>query len=312
MGQGQKYPWLETGNNILDNIGQKSFRLLKKIKDPKFEIDRLEIYSLSLFIGSRDFQILITDSETNHCILLEDYVFDPTIEEKDKFDVIKFIFDDHHLLLANFWKKINLIIKNKSFSFIPKHLFEEDKISSYLGINASFDPMQDELMLTYHKTLDFVNVFPVQKSIVQLISKVYPDRRVNYMHQSSSLINGLISMNVKGEKNIIIYLDRFGLHILIAQDKKLVFYNQYVIKKFDDYIKYIKMVAQELHFDLETDKISLYGYLGKNTPHFNELKKTMPKIIHGNRPKNLNFGYVFDEVMEHQYFDLFSTETLRI
>jgi hypothetical protein len=296
----------------LDNIGQKSFRLLKKIKDPKFEIDRLEIYSLSLFIGSRDFQILITDSETNHCILLEDYVFDPTIEEQDKFDVIKFIFDDHHLLLANFWKKINLITKSKAFSFVPKNLFEVDRIASYLGMNATFDPTQEELMLTYHKKLDFVNVFSVNKSIVGLISKVYPDRRVNYIHQSSSLINGVIAINENGEKEIIIYLDRFGMHILIAEDNKLVFYNQYSIKKFDDYIKFIKMVAKEFDFDLEEVKIRLYGYLGKNTPHFNELKKTMPQLILGNRPNNLNFGYVFDEVMEHQYFDLFSTETFRI
>jgi len=292
-------------------MSHKSFRLLKKIKDPKFEIDRLEFYSLSLFIGFKDFQILIADSETKQCVLLEDYVFELNNEDTDKFSVIKFIFDDHHLLMANFWKSINLIIKNRTFSFVPKNIFEEKNISSYLQVHTIFDPTQEEIMLSYHKQLDLVNIFTVPKFLVELTTVVYPGKKVRFIHQSSSLINGVLAKNELGEKDVVIYIDRFGLHIIVVDDKKLIFYNQYVIKKFDDYIRFIKLAASELHFDLFTDKISLYGYLGKNTPHFKELKKTMSQLILGTRPENFNFSYVFDEILEHQYFDLFSTETKR-
>lgn len=295
----------------MDNISHKSFRLLKKIKDPKFEIDRLEFYSLSLFIGFKDFQILVSDSETKQCVLLEDYVFAPSVEDSDKFAVIKYIFDDHHLLLANFWKSINLIIKNRVFSFVPKNIFQEENISSYLRIHNSVDLSLDEVMLTYHKQLDFVNIFTVPKNLVRLASRVYPGNKVRYIHQSSSIINGVIAKNGIGQKDIVIYIDRFGLHILVVNDKKLLFYNQYVIKKFTDYKKFIQIASNELDFRLEEDKISLYGYLGNNTPHFKELKKTIPNLTLGTRPENLNFSYMFDEVLEHQYFDLFSTETLR-
>ena len=296
----------------MDRISQKSFRLLKKIKDPKFEIDRLEFYNLSLFIGPNDFQILISDSETNQCVLLEDYVFDSNLDDRGILAVVKFIFDDHHLLLANFWKSITVIIKNNIFSFVPKKLFSEDNISSYLKINTAFNKSQNEVMLTYHKQLDFVNVFSIPKSIVELASKVYPEKKIKYIHKSSSLINGVVAKNEHDQKDVAIYIDRFGLHILIVNNKKLVFYNQYKIKKFSDYLKYIKLVANELKFDLELDRISLYGYLGNRTPHFNELKKTMHQLSLGSRPKNLNFGYVFDEVLEHQYFDIFSTETYSV
>lgn len=295
----------------MDKLSQKTFRLLKKIKDPKFEIDRLEFYSLSLFIGLKDFQILIADSETKQVVLLEDYVFDTQLNDFEKSQVIKFIFDDHHLLLANFWKAIDVVIKNRNFSFVPENLYIENKISSYLKMHTSFDPQLDEIMLTYHKKLDFVNVFTVPRSLVSLTSNVYPGRKVRFVHQSSTLINGVITKNEIGKKDVVIYIDRFGLHILVAEDKKLIFYNQYIIKKFEDYFKFIKMVANELHFDLYEDTITLYGYLGKNTPHFNELKKTMTQLTLGTRPKNFNFSYVFDEIMEHQYFDLFSTETIR-
>ena len=184
-------------------------------------------------------------------------------ERNDKHAAIKFIFDDHHLLLANFWKSINLVIKNRTFSFVPKSLFEETNISSYLKAHTVFDSSKDEIMLSYHKQLDMVNIFSVPKSLVELTSIVYPGKKVRFIHQSSSLINGVLAKNELGQKDIAIYIDRFGLHIILVNDKNLVFYNQYIIKKFDNYIKYIRMVANELQFDLLNDRISLYGYLGE-------------------------------------------------
>ncbi len=121
----------------------------------------------------------------------------------------------------------------------------------------------------------------------------------------------MISKNQLGEKDVVIYIDRFGLHILVVKDNKLLFYNQYVIKKFDDYLKFIRIAGSELDFDLKQDNIKLYGYLGRETPHFNKLKETMTSLNLGSRPDNLNFSYVFDEILEHQYFDLFSADTIR-
>jgi len=295
----------------LDEVSKKSFRLLKKIKDPKFDIDRLEFYSLSLFIGSKDFQILISDSETKQCLLLEDYVFNSRLKDSELATVIKLIFEDHHLVLANFWKVINLVIKNRSFSFVPEKIFQEQKISIYLNVHSFFSPIYDEVMLTYHRQLDFVNVFTVPRSLVTLTNEVYPGKSVQFIHQSSTLINGAIAQNKIGQKDVFIYIDRFGLHIVVVNDKKLIFYNQYEIKKFSDYVKFIKMAATELDFDITTSKIMLYGYIGKNTRHFEKLKETMSQLTFGSRPQNLRFSFVFDEVAEHQYFDLFSTETIR-
>ena len=112
-------------------------------------------------------------------------------------------------------------------------------------------------------------------------------------------------------RDIAIYIDRFGMHVLVIDNRQLVFYNQYIIKKFTDYTNYVKMVARELNFDPESSKIKIYGYLGKNTPHFQELKKSLEQLEFGSRPNNLKYNYVFDELMEHQYFDLFATQSQR-
>lgn len=291
----------------MDKIGQKSFRLLKKIKDPKFEIDRLEFYSLSLYIGQKDFQILITDLETDYVMLLEDFVFEQQEPDIDKAEVIRFIFDDHHLLLANFWKSINVVIKHGKYSLVPYEIFEAENISKYIGINAPFYPDDEEIMLTYHKYLDMVNVFSFPSSIVRMFSNFYPGKRIKYFHQGSTLIDGIYSQCPENGKRIAMYIDRFGMHIIVFKDKKLLFYNQYHIRKFSDYTNFIRLVARELELDLENDEILVYGYLGKHTPHFSALKKNIKQLSFGNRPTGFRYGFVFDELQEHQYFDLFST-----
>ena len=296
----------------MDRSLSKSFRLLKKIKDPKFEIDRLEYYSLSLFIGVRDFQVFVIDNESRRVLLLEDFVFDPTLDDSMKYEVLQFIFEDHHLLLANFWKSINIVIKNRNFSFVPYALYDESCLGKYLKLNATLDTQSEDVMLTFHRRLDIVNVFTVPRKLREMLTEIYPGRSIHFQHQGSCLVNGAFQNNTSGNREFTIYIDRFGLHILIFDDKKLIFYNQYIIHQFSEYQKYIKLVADEFDFDVEQDVIFLYGYLGKNTPHYAELKKYLPHLTLGNRPDNLNFGYVFDELLEHQYFDVFSSEPIRI
>jgi hypothetical protein len=311
LDHGQRYQSAVTGNN-LDRSLIKSFRLLKKIKDPKFEIDRLEFYSLSLFIGIRDFQVLVTDNENRRVLLLEDFVFDPTLDDAMKYEVLQFIFEDHHLLLANFWKSINVIIKNRNFSFVPYALYDETCNGKYLKLNAVLDTHTDDVMLTYHRRLDMVNVFSVPTNLRKMLNSIYPGRNIIFQHQGSCLVNGAIQNKKSGNKEFTIYIDRFGLHVLIVKDKKLIFYNQYLIHQFGEYQKYIKLAATEFDFDLEHDVIFMYGFLGKSTPHFVELKKFLPHLTLGSRPDHLDFGYVFDELLEHQYFDVFSSESIRI
>ena len=290
---------------MTDN-NSNTYRLLKKIKDPKFDIERLEYYSLSLHLGHRDFQVLIADTTSNQCLLLEDYVFDQLESEAQKLEVLKFIFDDHHLLKAGFWDSVTVSWKNKKFSLVPAELYSENVVSGYLRLNAPFEPDNDVLFSLPHQASGFVNVFAGEKGIMNFINATYQNTEVHYMHQSSALIDGVLHLSQESS-DIILYIDRFSLHVVVSDGDKLRFYNQYPIKKFEDYQRFIKLVSTELKLNLQTAKITVYGYLGKNTPHFDELNKHIGMLQLGDRPNDLKFGYVFDEISDHQYFDLFCT-----
>src|SRR5690606_3625800 len=102
------------------------------------------------------------------------------------------------------------------------------------------------------------------------------------------------------------YVDRFKLHILSCQKGKLVYYNQFAIKQFSEYIKYIMLVMNSLKMDQHTSQVVLWGYLGKNSPHYYEFYKYISNVTFGVRPPGLQFGYMFDEAQDHHFFDLYS------
>jgi len=108
------------------------------------------------------------------------------------------------------------------------------------------------------------------------------------------------------EDSIFIYVDRFKLHIISSKEQRLEYYNQFVIKKFSDYIKYILTVMKGLGRDQRHTNVVLWGYIGKQSKHYREFTKYIKNISFGDRPKFLKFSYLFDELQDHHYFDLYN------
>ena len=135
----------------------------------------------------------------------------------------------------------------------------------------------------------------------------YENAELGILHQSISLIEGVMNERDQYDQNsLYLYIDRFKLHILAVKGKDLQYYNQFSIKNFSDYIKYIMLVLKGLHYSQKTTNVVLWGYIGKQSPHYDEFYKYIKKISFGNRPKFLNFDYMFDEVQDHHFFDLYS------
>jgi hypothetical protein len=284
-----------------------NYKLIHKVKDDKFDVDHLHHYNLHIQIGPRDLQFAVVDNETNRCLLLEDYILASVGSYQDLQVLLSNIFDQHHLLTAGFWKKVRIGIKNNKFSLIPAPLFVKDALVDYLSINSKVDPDKEKILYYKHIHSDAICVFAVHRVLYDWLSGLYPNAEVGFVHQSSSLIEGVINYGANHRNDsMFIYIDRFKLHVLTLRDQNLEYYNQFVIKEFNDYIKYIMLVLKGLHRDQKKSKVALWGYIGRDSAHFKEFHRYIQNLSFGDRPKYLEFGYVFDEVQDHQYFDLYS------
>jgi len=286
---------------------KKEYKLFKKIKEDKFEVDQLHNYDLNLLLGNRDLQIAVVDKRSNRCLIVEDFIISSIDSYAKLVNVFEHIFDDHHLLKAGFWSSVKVGIKGNKFALVPESLFNPDSIFDYLKFNCKVNKESDELMYYKHSKSDAVNTFAIDTRLYNWLESLYTDKQILYFHQSSALIEGVLEqLAYYPDDSVFVYVDRFKLHIITSKNKKLEYYNQFYIKQFSDYIKYIMTVMKGLNRNQLNTNVVLWGYLGKQSKHYNEFAKYIKNISFGGRPKFLNFGYPFDELQEHHYFDLYN------
>ena len=285
-----------------------SYKLIKSIKSSKFNVDELHYYNLSIQIGIRDIQIGIYDTQNSNCLLLEDYILGNIKSNKELVILLSEIVDSHHVLSAGFWKSVKIVIKNSKFSMVPASMFVKEALPDYLKINAEFDEQSEEAL--YYKNIrsSAITVFAASKEVLTWARTQYDNVELGIVHQSASIIEGIMSEQEQYNKNsLYLYIDRFKLHIIAVKDTELQYYNQFSIKQFSDYIKYIMLVMKGLGYNQKTSNVVLWGYIGKQSPHYDEFYKYIKNISFGNRPGFLNFDYNFDAVQDHHYFDLYSS-----
>lgn len=284
-----------------------TYKLIKKIRDERFDEELIHQYHLLINIGTRDFQALIIDPSDNRVLLLEDYVLPAVGSNEELLQLLEQLFDAHALLRAGFWKKIKVAFKNQKFVQVPKALFAEEAMAEYLQFNAPVNTQTEEIISIENPRAEAVTIFAISKEVKAWLQKLYPGSPPIFLHQSAALIEGILKFAEKRKDNpLYIYVDRFKLHILSCANGNLIYYNQFSIKQFSDYLKYIMLVMKSLNLDQHTSKVMLWGYIGKNSPHYQEFYKYINNVVFGDRPAYLSFGYAFDEVQEHHFFDTYS------
>lgn len=284
-----------------------NYKLIKKVKDDRFDEENLHQYTLLIQLGARDFQVAVVAESDHRLLFLEDYVLNELQSHNELLALLKNLFEAHEVLQAGFWKQVKVSVKNLKFVQVPTALFDTPMAPEYLKFNASVDPANEKVLICNSPTLGITTAFAVQKTMLQWLDSVYQNTQLTIVHQSSALIEGFCAANKKNEEHpILLYIDRFKMHICYTENGYLKYYNQFIIHQFSDYVKYIMLVMKTLNLDQQTSKVHLWGYIGKNSPHYHEFIKYVRNVVFGQRPTHLAFGYLFDDVQEHQYFDLYA------
>lgn len=288
------------------------YKLIRKIKDDKFDEENLHQYSLLIQLGARDLQACVVD-ESNRVLLLEDYVFNDVESATQQVNIVKELYDAHPLLMAGFWKSVTFSIKSNKFVQVPAQLFVESSAAEYLRFNAHIDDGKDQILFCRNSKLDSITVYVAPLPLFEWLTSIYQNASLKFIHQSTALIEGVLriaSSQHQKASPLYLYVDRFKMHILAAREGQLIYYNQFPIKHFADYVKYIMLVLTALGMDQKTSQVIMWGYIGKNSPHYHEFIKYIRNVNFGDRPSHLTFGYLFDELQEHHFFDLYSIHLL--
>ena len=285
-----------------------NYRQVKKIKDDKFDVESLDRYNLSIQLADNDFQLCISDSKTNGCLLLEDYILNDTGSIQALIATLSQLFENHHLLHAGFWNSVKFSIKNVKFTLVPGSLFEKDNIADYLKLSCETNPDEEKIHYYKHIKTDAVAVFSANTKFTDWLFSLYPNSTVHVIHQGNALIEGILNYDDHNEdRSMYIFTDRGHVSIIITKNRKLELYNKFAYSTSSEYFRYIANAFQLYEMDQNRSKVIVWGNINKESVLFKELYKHFKHVSFGTKPNFLNYNYMFDEVDDHQYFDLYNT-----
>ncbi|MEQ9423690.1 MAG: DUF3822 family protein [Cyclobacteriaceae bacterium] len=284
-----------------------NYKLHKKVKDDAFDVDSLQNYCLSVQIGIRDLQICVTDTTNNKCLIVEDFIFEGVKTINTRLVVVQKLFENHHLLMAGFWHSIKISLKSHKFTLVPSDHFLIEAAKDYLNVNCEVRDKTEDVFTYKHIGSNAVNIFTGDKKLVAWLRSVYKQKEIQILHQGSAIIEGVNRYDDHShEKAMYCLIDRGVLHLLVSQDRDLHYYNQFAVKSSEDFIRYIMLVFKEMGLSQKTSKLIIWGEITQDSGHVQQLKKYIRNISFGGKPTFLNYSFHFDDISDHQYFEVMS------
>jgi hypothetical protein len=286
----------------------KRIRLNHKINSADLDVNLLSQYGLYLLVEEKNLRACIVDSTSGKCLLLEDYRFSSS---QDITKQLQELYEDHKLLNAGYWKNISLSVRGKGFVLIPQDLFDETVAAQYLDFQTSVVPAGAEVHYTAHPAIGSVCVFWADTHIYNWAKETYKNHQVKLVHQVGAFLEGILSQENGSESVISLCVENKYLSIVVTRDKKLQYANSFHYNSPQDFVYFVMFVIDELQLSAEQCFVKLYGEISPDSSIYSLLFKYVRNVQFGQKPQGIQFDYLFDEILEHRYFDLYSMSFCR-
>lgn len=283
------------------------YSLSRQVKDKKFSIDAITHYDLLLLVGEGNFQLCVVDARENACLIVEEYTLPKEFPPAQLDQAAVHLFEAHPFLMAGYWRSVKLAVRNGTYTLVPSPFFSSSKLIEHLSLSVEVDKAHDGYYYYEHTNSQAVMVFAAQKKLVERIRSFYPSLAVPVMHHGSAFIEGIQSnRDFTYYQDMYLHAGQGKLSVVVTQDNNLVLYNQFPYAYTQDLVKYTRGVMQELRMDPHKSRVTLWGNIPERSEHFKTLYRYVEHITHGGRPVFLTFSNSFDELPDHQHFDLYS------
>jgi hypothetical protein len=211
------------------------------------------------------------------------------------------------VLKAGFWQHVNVCVNNTHFTLVPQILFEKEQAAQYMQLVIETPAHPEEVLYFYHQHWQAVNVFSVEKKILEWFNMTYPGRNLTMMHQTSAFMEGLVqNSEILPGRNMYISVEPSYLMVVVMDGQQLEYCNIFFYMSVHDFTYYVILVMDELKLDPNVCKVKLFGELSHDSAIFSNLYKYIRHLSFGTKPVAISYSFKFDEVLDHRYFDLYN------
>jgi len=194
---------------------------------------------LSIQVALNGLSFCVTDTLNDRVVDLQHVVFKNTQSLEDQ---LWRTFVDHPAL-TKYYDEVVVLHDNNFSTFVPKPLFDENYLGSYLQYNT-------KVFETDFFAFDEIEAYEMNNVNTVLVSRLLD-----------------LSKN-KEEKQVYIHIQETHFEIVIIANMKLLLYNSFEYKTPEDFVYYLLFTLEQLQLNPESIAVSLLGKIGENHPCF--------------------------------------------
>lgn len=202
------------------------------------------------------------------------------------------------------YDEIVVLHDNNFNAFVPKALFDENYLGSYLQYNTkvfetdffTYDEMDTYQMINVHVPFVNVNNFLIDQF-----------GSFEYKNVNTVLVSKVLSLSRnKFDKEVFVHFQDTHFEIIIAHNLKLLLYNSFEYKTPEDFVYYLLFTFEQLQLNPETVSVFLLGKISEDHPCF-EIAYRYVRNISLLFTSNLEMQYSLSEAEVLQHYILLNS-----
>jgi hypothetical protein len=220
---------------------------------------------LVLQVALNGFSFCVVDTLNNEVLTFQDIQFN-VFQKNSKVEELYWKAFLDHKELTKIYDEVVVIHDNNLNTFVPKALFDEDYLASYLQYNT-------KVFETDFYTFDTIanqeinNVYVPYVNLNNYLLDQFES--FDYKHFSSILLERLLILSKnKEETQVFVHFSADKFEIIVLKNQQLLLFNSFDYTTKEDFIYYLLFTAEQLQLNPEYFNLYLLGAISEESELF--------------------------------------------
>lgn len=258
-------------------------------------------YYMSIRLSLDGLSFCVFDPVNNSFVAMGDF----DIEDEDE------SFSKHEELLLKTdifkdqFKKTTVSIESRSFSVVPKGLYDASKAQDVLGFIGGKVTKDDKVLADEVEMAGAVVVYAVSNFLYYFLHTQFANLQI--VHAMTPVMNAALLKRDEDKKKAVVHavFGCDGVSVVVVEQNVLKLCNKFKYKAASDLVYIITYMLNQLGMNNEETKIMVSGRLERNDDRTQLLKRFAHNVSYAKLPRY--FAYDINvKQPEHKYVDLFN------
>tara|TARA_B100000795_G_C22800727_1_gene441766 strand:- start:109 stop:963 length:855 start_codon:yes stop_codon:yes gene_type:complete len=277
---------------------------LEVVIDKSFDPTDLQKYHLSLKIGIDFFIVNAVKVKSGANIAIAEQNFKG--EYRQDFHTSAFVeaLKKAPIKVTKKYQSVSISIANTLFALIPKVLFDENLIKSYVELNCKTNENHD-YRFNIIPDSGMVICYAIPRDLNNWLIKVFPKAKI--IHELAISIEACVrDFKSFSENRLILNIHKNYFDFIYLKEGKVEFVNSFHFTEKEDFLYYLLYTCEQLEINPHEITTYLLGEIKKGEELHQLLFQYIKNLEFGSRNKNIKIAPELNGIPKHYFYNIFN------